>query len=581
MRPLLLTTSCCVVLLTAASAAFCAEAPAAADTLIPADAVIVARLEKPDDLVALLTSESTLKAVEAVPGMAERLKRGDLAQLVQAVRLFETQLGTDWKTAVGKLAGGVTFAVRADQSVLLILDSHDGAMLRKAHELARTFAQSDALKRGTPDEVTSGEYRGVTGWTFGKNEAHAILGSRLILSNKVEALKTVVDLQQSPDKDASLAGQPVYQQARKALGPGHDGFLFVNLAMLNQNAPFHQALLKPENAGLALLLGGTAEALARSTWLAAAIDVQQNAITLAAVADGKPASDSTLAAITQPPQDEQRVLANLNVPGRIAALSFYRDLHRFYAAKDELFPERTSGLIFFENMMGIFFTGRDLTDEVLIQVAPEIRIVVAEPKFEKGKGKPKVQIPAFAAVLRMKDRQKFAQVAEEAWQKAVGLVNFTSGQQGQPGLIIDRPTQGKTRFTVARYAAVPDESAAEVDTRYNFSPSLAMPGNYIVISSTESLARDLIDAIEKEGSPSVGKHSMIDVDGARLATVLEANHDAMVRQNMVEEGHTREEAESSIAMISTVARLLGRLQLEAGTHEGLTRAKLTVQLNLP
>ena len=32
-----------------------------------------------------------------------------------------------------------------------------------------------------------------------------------------------------------------------------------------------------------------------------------------------------------------------------------------------LFPERTSGLIFFENMMGIFFTGRDLTSEVLAE----------------------------------------------------------------------------------------------------------------------------------------------------------------------------------------------------------------------
>ena len=68
-------------------------------------------------------------------------------------------------------------------------------------------------------------------------------------------------------------------------------------------------------------------------------------------------------------------------PGGIAAVSLYRDLHGFYAAKDTLFPERTSGLIFFENMMGIFFTGRDLTDEVLAETEPEIRLVVAEPQY--------------------------------------------------------------------------------------------------------------------------------------------------------------------------------------------------------
>ena len=81
-------------------------------------------------------------------------------------------------------------------------------------------------------------------------------------------------------------------------------------------------------------------------------------------------------------------LPNLAVPRRIAGLSLYRDLHAFYAAKDKLFPERTSGLIFFENMMGIFFTGRDLTDEVLAETRPEIRIVVAAQKYDPAIGTP-------------------------------------------------------------------------------------------------------------------------------------------------------------------------------------------------
>ena len=58
-------------------------------------------------------------------------------------------------------------------------------------------------------------------------------------------------------------------------------------------------------------------------------------------------------------------MPHLDVPRQIAGASVYRDLHGFYAAKDDLFPERTSALIFFENMMGIFFSGKDLTEEVL------------------------------------------------------------------------------------------------------------------------------------------------------------------------------------------------------------------------
>ena len=53
-----------------------------------------------------------------------------------------------------------------------------------------------------------------------------------------------------------------------------------------------------------------------------------------------------------------------------------------FPSKDELFPERTSGLIFFENMMGIFFTGRDLTEEVLAETGSDIRVVVAEQQYD-------------------------------------------------------------------------------------------------------------------------------------------------------------------------------------------------------
>ena len=69
----------------------------------------------------------------------------------------------------------------------------------------------------------------------------------------------------------------------------------------------------------------------------------------------------------------RRRLPNLCVPRQIAGISLYRDLNAFYAAKDQLFPERTSGHDFFENMMGIFFSGRDLTARSSARLGPEVR----------------------------------------------------------------------------------------------------------------------------------------------------------------------------------------------------------------
>ena len=130
------------------------------------------------------------------------------------------------------------------------------------------------------------------------------------------------------------------------------------------------------------------------------------------------ASDAASKEFATPQTAKEGAMPNFALPGQIASATFFRDLHRFYAAKDKLFPERTSGLIFFENMMGIFFTGRDLTDEVLAETTPEVRFVVAEQQYDPKVGTPQVQLPGFAVVFRMKNPDKFAPIAEEAFQKA-------------------------------------------------------------------------------------------------------------------------------------------------------------------
>ena len=180
-------------------------------------------------------------------------------------------------------------------------------------------------------------------------------------------------------------------------------------------------------------------------------------------------------------------LPNLRVPRRIAAGSLYRDLHAFYAAKDNLFPERTSGLIFFENMMGIFFTGRDLTEEVLSETRPEIRFVVARQQYDPAIGTPQVQLPAMAVVFRLRHPEQAAEMTEEAWQKAVGLVNFTRGQKADPGLILDRQSYAGIRFTVGRFSTADAKGKTELPTRFNTQPSIARLGDYLVLSSTEQI----------------------------------------------------------------------------------------------
>ncbi|MGA2256708.1 MAG: hypothetical protein ABSG53_18830, partial [Thermoguttaceae bacterium] len=352
--------------------------------------------------------------------------------------------------------------------------------------------------------------------------------------------------------------------------------------VLKQN-PKAQEGLKYDNPLGALLLYGATESLRDSQWLSLGLTVEKNVLRLCATVDGKTTAHNSIAAFTWPQASGDGTLPNLRVPRRIAAGSFYRDLHAFYAAKDNLFPERTSGLIFFENMMGIFFTGRDLTEEVLSETRPEVRFVVAQQKYDPAIGTPQVQLPAFAAVFRLRHPEQAAEMTEEAWQKAIGLVNFTRGQKADPGLILDRESYAGIRFTVGRFSAVGEKRKTDLPTRFNIQPSIARLGDYLVLSSTERLTRDVLDSLKSEmaGSrrPAAGVSSVIELDGPQLSSILEANHEVMVRQNMVEKGTTKDQAEAQVGLVALVPKYLGQVKLSLACEDSRPTATLELKLN--
>jgi len=558
---------------------------AARQDWITQDAVVTVDLARPKELLDLLTGDQAVSFVTSLPSYKEQATKPKFQEFLNIVRFMETALDTDWRDALGKLTGGgITLAVHPDETVILIVDTEDEDMLRRLHEILLNISRSEAEKKGKSDLVESKRYGDVTAWTFDGKEAHAIIGKRFIMANRPEGLKAILDLRAEAG-GKSLASNPKYKVAKSQTKHGAVATVFVDLQVLTQ-APEIADLLKKqgENPLAALIFAGIAEAIRDSSWLALGLHIEEQTLICRASINGNTALRTSPAAFAFPKNNAGGALPNLVVPHRIAAMTLYRDLHQFYAAKDDLFPERTSGLIFFENMMGIFFSGRDITSEVLAQTRPEIRIVVAEQKFDPAIGTPAVELPAFALILRLRDEEEFDEIAEEAWQKAIGLVNFTRGQQAMPGLIIDRPSHGNTKMTVSYFSTAEIEDKTKLAQRFNIRPTLAMPGDYLILSSTDGLARDLIDSangeIERQVEPLAQIHSLVEVDGIQLASILEANRHTLVRGDMVEKGRTQEEAEAGIDLLITIAKLCKRLKLGVGTNEVTTEAKLEVKLNL-
>jgi len=552
---------------------------------IPQDAMIVLEVSRPKELLEVFTNDKATATVSALPLYKQQASKPKFIEFLNIISFIETTLGTDWRTALGKLTGaGITLAVCPEDMVLLIIDAEDEQMLERFHEFFLNVARSEAEKKGKFDIVASKEYDGLTTWTFDGKEAHTIIGKRLVLANHPEGLKAVLQ-RRSQTKQVSLASNLAYQAAKRTVRPDAIANAFVNLKPLISLPQVAQLFEQQhENPLAALSFAGVLEATRDSNWLALGLHIEDSTLIFRASVDGKMVAQTSPAAFALPKKPDEGALPNLTVPRQIAALSLYRDLHQFYSAKDDLFPERTSGLIFFENMMGIFFSGRDLTEEVLAETKPEIRFVVAEQQYDPAIGTTQIKLPAFAAILRLHHPEQFNEVAEEAWQKALGLINFTRGQQALQGLIIDRSDHAGTKYSMAYFSTSGIDDKNNLDMRFNIRPALAMPGEYLILSSTDGIARDLINTLNQEMEhkvkPLAESNSLVEIETAQLTSILTANRDTLVRSDMVKKGSTQEEAEAGIDMLITLVKLIDRAKLSLGTHEGLTQASLEIKLNL-
>lgn len=551
---------------------------------IPEDAVLVLEVAKPRELLDILLGTPARERIEQSVPWKQFQATPNYRELLQLVQFLEKSLQMDWISGVKKFfGGGLTISVHPKEALLVAVDTEDPEMLQQLHEILRGFATLEAAKQKQPNRVQSTEYRGQTCWSFGPQEAHCLIGRRLVLTNKADLLKQMLDRRAEAGLDR-LANQARYQSARQVVADGAVATLYANMKVLRMLPGVQKALDQPTEPLPALLLTALTESFREANWLAVGLSVDQQGLLLRAKTDGRLPKHS-VGQFSVPPAD-QGALPVLEVPRLLASMSLYRDLHGFYAAKDKLFPERTGGLIFFENMMGIFFTGRDLTEEVLGQLGPEVRLVVAAQDYDPAIGTPQIQLPAFAAIFRMKQPDKFFEVVEEAWQKALGLINFTRGQQALPGLIMDKGFHGQVKYTVAYFSAKDEKDRKALDVRFNFRPTLARCGPYAILSSTEQLACDLIEALQKELNqsptgqpvPLRGVHSLVEVRASQIASLLRTNREALIRQNMVEKGNSRQQAENEVDMFINLLSLLQHLQLQLAALPDGAQATLQAKL---
>ena len=231
---------------------------------LPRDTVAVLEVSQPKAVLDLLLDSKLTETIINHPVYKHAMAQPGLQQALTVVKYLEGELGTDWKTGVRKLAGGgAAMAVTTTGAVVIIIDAEDGQMLGKLHGMIVTFAKGEAQRQGQPERVKSVKHGGVTCWELGDGRVQAVVGSRYIASNRLDALKATLDMRTAPEQ-RSLASLAAYQAAKKAVGPSAAATAFVSLAGIKQVPGVKQALSKNTNPLGALLFAGLIDSVRQS-----------------------------------------------------------------------------------------------------------------------------------------------------------------------------------------------------------------------------------------------------------------------------------------------------------------------------
>jgi hypothetical protein len=77
-------------------------------------------------------------------------------------------------------------------------------------------------------------------------------------------------------------------------------------------------------------------------------------------------------------------------------------------------------------------------------------------------------------------------------------------------------------------------------------------GERFVLASTATLAKELSEA--PVAGPETGVNTNVTINAATVGDALEDNREQLISQNMLQEGHSREEAEAAIDLLFRVVR---------------------------
>jgi len=590
-RRLAFAWSLVAVVAACASAARAEEPPAAAvkipdrtaAQMLPSTSIFYAEIARPGELLKTVLEHPLRGRIEALEPVRAATEGADFLKLKFVVGMFEGRLGKSWDDVLAALTeGGVFVGIDSKtQGGALLIKAHDDQTLQKSLDVV--FALVRAGGKDKPGgKIETGEYRGLTTYQLDKAQV-TVASPWLVASNKPELVRSIVD--RLLDGGASLADNDAYKKALAVRDESPSAWAFLDVATLREAGVAKEIFnARPDNFVGEMIAGGVLGTLSRTPYATATLDVRREGIRLLLATPRDPEWTASKRKYFFGHDGQAAAPPLLEPEGTLLSLSLHRDLGEMWATAPDLLNEKGNAeLSKADSDLSTLFGGRNFGREALGALGPQVQFVLARQKFEdKSYAAPDIKLPAGALVFQLKEPDKSQRTLRVAFQSVVGFLNIIGGQQGQPSLELETERIGDARVLATSYPPIgkkegDNKTPAGGPIRNNFSPSVAFIGDRFIISSTRKLAVEL--ATDKVPQRKIGANTYLTLSGGVLKAILGDNREQLVAKNMLEKGHTRQQAAGEIDLLLTALSWIDSASLRLGAGKEDLSLELELKVN--
>ncbi len=536
----------------------------AARALVPPETALMVEINQPLQLINNPLARDVWELLRETNGVKEALNSPEREKFRQVGKFVEKTLGVDWQTGIGRLTeGGIVVAIgkkmeQTEPPVTAIVTAADEQTLKQFIDGVRTEVNRDA--NNVEPEPT--KYRSFTCQRVG-NGHFSVVGKQLLVSNTKEGLEAVLDRLAGAAPNKAF-DPPASQRLVDSVNNPPVVLATLNLKLLREDPKMQAGLTLPaSDPAPVLVLGGYLDLIRRADFVAAALFVNGAAHELKvrfpvgahgayAGLRGYFASESAESA---PPL--------LRPAGTIFSAGWFRDYKKLWDSRSELFNAEVVKKMEADNAKAQSEGAKIGLADLVQLLGPHFRFVAARRQETVYKVKPDELLPAFAAVVSVRDEPGFRQRVLPAVDSLLWL-GINSANLGE----IKATEHRGAKISTVRFTERADITDPQKLVLYNFDPSYALNRGNLIVGSSSEIVRNLIDELEHQETDALAPQAGRATDRQQLSFValsdLIQEYDARLVQGAVrQQGLAQADAEKEVDILHRVLKRLGGLTVES------------------